>query len=339
MRRSRSPHAGRNPGRARSAPLAAVSLVALSLAVPSIASAHALLTAPKPRDNQDGYKDSTGGAPCGIGRAASQPTTNPPLTAGASLNVTWNETVNHPGCFVIDFSAANDTSFQVLATVPHKTTGSMPRMYNQMVTLPSAPCTACTLRLRQIMLNSEPAAGACPPATIPTGATYYSCANVVLSGGGGGTGGAGGGAGSAGTGGRMGNGGSGGTPPSGGASGAGGRSSGSGGTPTGGASAGSGGVGTGGASTSSGGATTPGSGGAVGSSGGATTPGTGGAVASGGAPGSGGASGGASQPPAGDSGGCTYAATDPRGVSAGALLFAALLGMTVRRARARKKQQ
>src|SRR6185436_18440417 len=90
---------------------------------------------------------------------------------------------------------------------PTNPTNSNPRQWSVSVTLPSTPCTACTMRLRQLMLNTDVADSACPPATIPSGATYYSCANVVLGGGGaGGSGGGGGGAGGAtGTGGRGGN--------------------------------------------------------------------------------------------------------------------------------------
>ncbi|MES1165146.1 MAG: SCE4755 family polysaccharide monooxygenase-like protein, partial [Verrucomicrobiota bacterium] len=157
-------------------------LIAGTLLAPGVASGHALLTAPRPRDQSDAHKDPNG--PCGVTRTAAQPSTMPPLTAGAPLMVTWNETVNHPGCFVVDFSASGDTGWVTLSTTAHKT-GTLPRPYMAMVTLPAAPCTACTLRLRQIMLNAEPAAGAaCPPANLASGATYYSCANVVLTGGG-----------------------------------------------------------------------------------------------------------------------------------------------------------
>jgi hypothetical protein len=145
----------------------------------SVAGAHALLTSPTPRDNSDLHKDPNG--PCGVSRAASQPM-NAPLEPGSELNLTWTETVNHPGCFVIDFSMAGDTGWQTLAMVPHESDGNTPRPYATTVTLPAAACADCTLRLRQIMLGAEPAAGACPPANPAPGATYYSCANMVLAG-------------------------------------------------------------------------------------------------------------------------------------------------------------
>ena len=315
-----------SPTRHRGGPVALVAL-AITVAVPSIASAHAVLTAPRPRNNRDDYKDNNGGAPCGVARTTTQPSNS--LTPGAPFTVTWDETVTHPGCFVIDFSASGDSNWQVLSTVAHKSTGNTPRAYTAMVTLPSAPCTACTLRLRQIMLGSEPAAGACPPATVPTNATYYTCANVVMAGSADGGAPDSGGAGGGGRGGGTGSGGRGGN--TGGATGTGGAISSSGGATN---------AGSGGAVTSSGGATNPGSGGAVTASGGATNPGSGGAVtSSGGATGSsGGAGGGAGvidpEPPP-----CTCGVVTSRTLSSSALLFGALLAMTLVRGRARKRSK
>jgi hypothetical protein len=194
------------------------------LAIPAIASliastayGHARLKSPTPRDSHSDYKSppvgNVGiGEPCGVARAASQPTST--LTAGAQITVTFEETVNHPGCFVVDFSPADDANFVKLAAKSHMnppapTTPSTtnPRQWSVSVTLPSTPCTACTLRLRQLMLSSDLSDSACPPATIPAGETYYSCANVVLSGGSSGTGGAGAAGGTSGSGGRGGGGG------------------------------------------------------------------------------------------------------------------------------------
>jgi len=181
------------------------------------AGAHALLVNPMPRDQQDGYKDPPRtppgtGAPCGISEAASQPHNT--LIAGTQLTVKWDETVTHPGCFVIDFSPANDANFTVLgvkshmnAPTPTNPSQSNPRHWSVSVTLPNTPCTKCTLRLRQLMLNADVTDAQCPPATIPTGSTYYSCSNVALNGattGSGGTGGSGTGTGGSAAGGRGG---------------------------------------------------------------------------------------------------------------------------------------
>ena len=149
---------------------------------PAAATAHAVLTSPLPRDDSDEHKDPNG--PCGVARAASQPTTASPLAAGSDFTLTWKETVDHPGCFVVDFAAAGDADWQTLATVAHSRTGDTPRPYSTQVKLPNISCSDCTLRVRQIMLNEEPATGAaCPPADILPGQTYYSCANVALAGG------------------------------------------------------------------------------------------------------------------------------------------------------------
>ena len=144
----------------------------------SIASAHTVMTSPSPRDDSDSHKDPNG--PCGVARAASQPELGGlyPLTP---LDVTWKETVDHPGCFVIDFASANDSGWQTLATVAHDATGATPRPYSTRVTLPDTDCSECTLRIRQIMLSEEPAPGAvCPPADLEAGQTYYSCANLSV---------------------------------------------------------------------------------------------------------------------------------------------------------------
>jgi hypothetical protein len=155
--------------------LAVAGLLALSS---SIAAAHTVMTSPLPRDDSDSHKDPNG--PCGVARAASQPKLAG-LYPQTPLNVTWQETVDHPGCFVIDFASSNDSGWQPLATVAHDATGATPRPYSTTVTLPDIDCAECTLRIRQIMLNEEPAPGAaCPPASLDAGQTYYSCANLSV---------------------------------------------------------------------------------------------------------------------------------------------------------------
>ncbi len=194
----------------------------LALLGSHVAWGHSLLVVPQPRDQQDGYKDPPRappgtGAPCGVMRMA--PPTQPQTTfaAGQKLNVQWKETINHPGCFVVDFANASDTGFTILGVKSHAgAVGAMPRSWNVDVVLPSAPCPACTLRLRQLMLTADVPDAMCPPATIPAGDTYYSCSNVILTGADAGTADVGGGAvdgatasgGAMGRGGAMGSGGS-----------------------------------------------------------------------------------------------------------------------------------
>src|SRR4051794_9371055 len=92
---------------ARIACLFAVPAFALTSAIASTAHGHARLKSPAPRDNHSDYKSPPVGGvgtgePCGVARATTQP--NTVLTPGAALTVSWEETVTHPGCFVVDFS-------------------------------------------------------------------------------------------------------------------------------------------------------------------------------------------------------------------------------------------
>jgi MYXO-CTERM domain-containing protein len=279
--------------------------------------AHIKMLEPKPRDDRDDHKNDN--APC-IARTMAQTVTK--LNAGGMVTVKFGETVNHPGCFVVDFAASDTGPWQMLDTLPHSTMGgasdAKPRMYSKDVKLPSTPCTNCVLRVRQLMLRADPAT--CPPATIPAGETYYSCANIELASGG--TPDAGGGedAASAGTGGSSGTGGaSAGTGGSG--SGAGGASAGTGGSASTGGSSGTGGSssGAGGSDSSSGG--TSGSGVAR-NTGGSSGSNTGGSASS------------SSGDSGGSSGGCAVAAGAPS-AAPGALLLTALgfIGMLARRRR------
>lgn len=160
-------------------------------------SAHALLDTPAPRDQQDGYKDGT---PCGVMRASSQPVTR--YMPGQALDVEWLETVDHSGCFLVEFSAQGDRDFQILGRRSHSNppppaspSSGDPRPWSLQVTLPDVTCAECTLRLRQIMVGEDLAGEACPPATVQQGSVYTTCANINLGsesvGGSGGTGGVG----------------------------------------------------------------------------------------------------------------------------------------------------
>ena len=160
-------------------------LVALFLCTSwtGILHAHSLLDTPTPRDQQDGYKD---GSACGVTRASSQPVTN--YKPGQQLTVEWLETVDHSGCFLVEFSAQGDQNFQILGRKSHNNppppanpSSNDPRPWSLSVTLPNTSCDGCTLRLRQFMLDDNVTEDACPPATVPNGSTYTTCANVTLS--------------------------------------------------------------------------------------------------------------------------------------------------------------
>jgi len=148
----------------------AVAATLTTLGISTHSSAHAVLTDPQSRDGADANK--TG--PCGTAAIKYGANT---YTPGQTITVKWNETVNHPGCFVVEWSKDNNATFTNLATVKHTTVGATPRPYSTTVTLPTGDCQNCTLRLIQHMLASDTAA--CPPATPAAGSLYFSCAQMV----------------------------------------------------------------------------------------------------------------------------------------------------------------
>lgn len=146
------------------------------------AGAHSLLDQPAPRDRQDGYKD---GSACGVAFDAAQPVTH--YAPGQTVQVQWLETVDHPGCFLVELSTGGDRDFQILGRKSHSSpplpegvTSAEPRHWSLDVTLPAAACSGCTLRLRQLMLDADVAADACSAEGAARGTTYTTCANVTL---------------------------------------------------------------------------------------------------------------------------------------------------------------
>ncbi len=116
-----------------------------------------------PRNNDAGIK--TG--PCGGVPRLAQPAVYPP---GATITVTWEETINHPGRYEFYFSPANDQNFQLLQTVVDtQDGGGLPHQYSTQLTLPNVQCTDCTLQMIQVMTEN--------PAN-PS--LYYSCADIRL---------------------------------------------------------------------------------------------------------------------------------------------------------------
>jgi uncharacterized protein (TIGR03382 family) len=163
-------------------PLRGLSAVPFLLLIwASSALGHVRLTSPTPRSPADDIKDFNGG----LARCTDEATTVRPtvVVAGSVLRVTWDETVNHPGCFVLSLRQQPDGEFEELATVEHSNTPPSPtqqnpRKYSANVQLPDVTCEHCVLLLRQIMLGTQ--TEPCPPASVPTGATYYSCADLRL---------------------------------------------------------------------------------------------------------------------------------------------------------------
>ncbi len=167
-----------------------------TLLTATAAFSHARLKTPAPRNDSDLLKDPNG--PCGN---VPRTTNNTVYTQGQTVNVAFEETVNHAGCFAFALSQQNDMNFTFLKMVPHSTNGGTPRQYTTTLQLPAGvTCQNCTLQQIQYMIAGFDG-GACPPANPPNGSRYFSCADIRIvapdagSGAGGGSAGAGGGAG------------------------------------------------------------------------------------------------------------------------------------------------
>jgi len=151
---------------------------------PSAAFAHAGLLSPESRDNdpQSGTSIKTG--PCGPNAPGSGPRTR--FAPGSAVEITFRETINHPGHFILSLSMANDQGFQPVTgltqnggavaadNIPHNGAApqpsfASPRMYTGLMwTVPNTPCAGCTLQLIQVMTDRNP----------PT--NYYSCADIEI---------------------------------------------------------------------------------------------------------------------------------------------------------------
>ncbi|MBS1123398.1 MAG: hypothetical protein H6Q90_5626 [Deltaproteobacteria bacterium] len=147
-------------------------VTAVLLVTTATAQAHIALTFPPPRiaDQKEG--------PCGkVG--STRGTTVTAFQPGETITVEWNETVDHPGHYRIAFDDAGNDAFQnpnnpndnfpstMVEPIADKAGGH----YTQQVTLPTEPCTDCTLQLMQIMTT-----------TVPYNSFYYQCADITIGG-------------------------------------------------------------------------------------------------------------------------------------------------------------
>lgn len=84
----------------------------------------------------------------------------------SEIKIAWEETVDHNGYYLINFSPADDTGFTELKRID-----DLPQIhqYETTIKLPDKPCDACTLQLVQVMVVEN------YPDTF-----YYSCANIKL---------------------------------------------------------------------------------------------------------------------------------------------------------------
>ncbi len=151
--------------------------VSICLLAASSVSAHARL---KPGSGTPPRNDSTGlkTAECG-GETVPRGTSPKVYKPGEEITVEWEETINHPGYFVIRFSEADDKNFDRHVLVEkfvdtQNTAIDSPTAYHKYSTkvkLPNVVCESCTLQLIQVM-EENPAAPTC----------YYSCSDIKLAG-------------------------------------------------------------------------------------------------------------------------------------------------------------
>ena len=153
-------------------------LVASATTLPSAALAHLSLTAPVSRYGPDVLK--TG--PCGVAggeRSANVSYFEP----GETIEVRWEEYVQHPGHYRIAFDPDGVDDFVDPVTMTELYSNdavlldgiedSRERQYAVTVTLPEVSCDNCTLQVIQVMYDK-------PPYTTPGNDIYYQCADLVL---------------------------------------------------------------------------------------------------------------------------------------------------------------
>ncbi len=126
----------------------------------------------KPRNTSTGLKTD----PCG---GATRTTTPVTFIPGQTLEVSFEETINHASHFRIAFSPQGDLNFNnnvLLDNIPDNLGSEtpLPHLYRAVITLPTQACDACTLQLIQVMTDN-PAAPS----------NYYSCSDIKLATGGG----------------------------------------------------------------------------------------------------------------------------------------------------------
>lgn len=117
-----------------------------------------------PRTNDTGLKID----PCGGKPRTSRSTI---FSAGQTIELEFEETINHPGHYRIAFSPANDLNFDSYVLVDNIPDVTNNGPYTQEVTIPMDVCSACTLQLIQVMTTSP---------TPQPGDFYYSCTDIQI---------------------------------------------------------------------------------------------------------------------------------------------------------------
>ena len=157
-------------------------VLAATVAAPSLAAAHIQMTFPPPRTLDQKNR------PCG-GLNSVRGANVTVLAPGATIEVRWNETINHPGHYRISFDV-DGQDFIIPPTANGSTEGMLNviedliadrattpgnNAYTQMITLPNMTCENCTLQLIQLMTDK-------PPYTVDATSDdiYFQCADVAL---------------------------------------------------------------------------------------------------------------------------------------------------------------
>ena len=135
--------------------------------IASMALGHARFTTNSdvtPRNNNPALKVG----PCGEVPRTANPTQ---LVAGQQITLRWEETIDHPGSYFIEFSPASDDNWVRVATIVDLQNGdaTIPHFYSYVMTVPNIVCQDCTIRLVQEMTDRNP----------PT--YYYSCGDIQIS--------------------------------------------------------------------------------------------------------------------------------------------------------------
>jgi MYXO-CTERM domain-containing protein len=145
--------------------------IAPLLLLPGTASAHIAMTEPTPRSvDQKAGPCGAAGSTRGSNVTVFQP--------GETINVEWDETVEHPGHYRIAFAASgnnfqnpNNPGDDFPETMVEPITDKNGGHYSQQVTLPTEPCDNCTLQLVQVMTTN-----------VPFNSFYFQCADITIAG-------------------------------------------------------------------------------------------------------------------------------------------------------------
>ncbi|MCC7539192.1 MAG: lytic polysaccharide monooxygenase [Deltaproteobacteria bacterium] len=161
------------------------------IAFPIGARAHLGLLDPPSRYGPDVLKT----APCGV-RGGARSTHVVTLPAGSTLEIRWDEYINHPGHYRVAFDPDGDDDFRDPVCIAHCDSGTDPEPpefeigtdptvlldmipdmrggeYVVSVTLPDIACDNCTLQVIQVMYDKR-------PYTIGGNDNYYQCIDLVL---------------------------------------------------------------------------------------------------------------------------------------------------------------